>query len=143
MSKFGLLLKEFCAEHQLEELLPDEKGIYLLLIDDMEIQCFEKFKRGYLTSQLATLPATADALPVFLKDLMNHALFRIKSHSCSLGLDQDSNIILFQQLEIDNMNFMEFNTTLEHYTNCLEEYSRFVRAETAQQAPADFMIITP
>lgn len=143
MSKFNLLVKEFCAEHQLGELLPDERGIYLLLIDGMEIECFEKFKYGYFVSKLAEVSQQANTLPASLKDIMNHALFRVKSHSCSLGLDQNNYIILFQRFEVENMNFVDFNAVLEDYTNCLEEYSHFVTTEAAKQAPAEVMIITP
>ena len=143
MTKLNLLLIEFAKRHHLDEPTADEKGVYRLFIDDMEVACFEKFGKGYFCSKLTTLPTREDTLPVVLKDLMNHALVRIKSQKCSLGLGSDNNLFLFERLNIEIMNLYDFSEILEQFMNALEEYLHFVGHTTTEHRSVNTMIITP
>ena len=143
MAKLNLLLVEFCEQHHLGELRADEKGIYRVTIDDMEIECFEKLSKGYFCSKLKTLPEQANDIPVVLKDLMNHALFRIKSHNCCLGLGEDGDLILFERFDLAAMNLRDFFEILEKFTNALEEYRHFAGLKNTERTPANTMIIAP
>ncbi len=143
MVKLDLLLKEFAYQHHLDEPTPDEKSIYHLTIDDMEIACFEKLSKGYFCSTLTTLPAQNSTIPTVLKDVMNHSLARIKSQTCGLGLDEDNNLILFERFDMDTMNLYDFSERLEKFVNALEEYHRFTTATPTDHPAAPKMIITP
>ena len=144
MAKLKLLLKEFSKQHHFDEPLADDQGIYLLIIDGMEVKCFEKFGKGYFCSKLATLPEqTSSPLPVVLKNLMNHALARIKSQRCGLGLEKNGDLVLFERFDIDSINLRDFCELLEKYSNALEEYRRFVGAENTKEHLPAAMIISP
>lgn len=143
MTKINLLLTEFAKLHHLDKPTPDEKGVYRLIIDEMEVTCFEKFGKGYFCSKLTTLPTLENNIPVFLKDLMNHALARVKSQKCSLGLGMDNVLFLFEKFDIERMNLYDFSETLEKFMNAYEEYLRFVNSATTEQPHASTMIITP
>lgn len=143
MTKLNLLLIEFSNQHRLEKPTADEKGFYSLIIDDMEVKCFEKFGKGYFCAKLTTMPQQASNLPVVLKDLMNHALARAKSQKCSLGLGEDGNLILFERFDTDAMNLYDFSDTLEKFMNALEEYRRFIASEHSEGPSEHTMIITP
>ena len=143
MAKLKLLLAEFCKQHHLDELRANGKGIYRVTIDDMKIECFEKLNKGYFCSELMTLPEQANDLPIVLKDLMNHALFRTKSQNCCLGLGKDGNLILFERFDLATMNLYYFSETLEKFTNALEEYRHFTGLKNIEHPPANTMIIAP
>ncbi len=143
MVKLNLLLKEFAKQHHLDEPIPDQKSIYRLTIDDMEVACFEKLGKGYFYSKLTTLSAQKDMMPTMLKNLMNHSLARIKSQTSGLGLDADNNLILFERFDMDAMNLYDFSDRLERFVNALEEYRHFVVAESTDYLSNDTMIITP
>ena len=143
MVKLKLLLKEFADQHHLEQPIADQKNIYRLIIDDMEVACFEKLGKGYFYSKLTTIAAQQNAMPVVLKNLMNHSLVRIKSQSCGLGLDADNNLILFERFDMDVMNLYDFSDLLERFVNALEEYRHFVVAEPTDHPATNTMIITP
>jgi len=141
--KLSLLLSEFSKQHHFELPTADDRGIYSLSIDDMEIKCFERLGKGYLYSNLTTLPEQANDLPVVLKDLMHHALTRIKSQSCALGLSEDGNLVLFERFDMDTINLGAFFEILENYSNALEEYRYFIAAKNVKRYSPDTMIISP
>ena len=143
MVKLNLLLKEFADQHHLDEPIPNEKSIYHLTIDDMEVACFEKLGKGYFYSELMTLSVQKNTMPTVLKNLMNHSLARIKSQTCGLGLDADNNLILFERFDMDVMNLYDFSDLLERFVNALEEYRHFVVAEPTDHPATNTMIITP
>ena len=143
MAKLNLLLVEFSKEHQMEQPTADEKGVYHLTIDDMEIQCFEKLGKSYFCSKLTTLAEQENNLSTVLQDLMNHALIRIKSQKCCLGLDENNDLFLFERFDIEGMNLRDFSEILENFTNALEEYRHFISSEHTVQRATPEMIITP
>ena len=143
MAKMSLLLKEFSKQHSFAEPTADDKGIYSLFIDDMEIKCFEKLNKGYFYSKLTTLPEQASDLPVVLKNLMNHALVRIKSQSCSLALEENGDLVLFERFDMDAISLTDFFEILENYSNALEEYRYFLVSKSSKRHVADTMVISP
>ena len=143
MAKLNLLLTEFSEQHHLGELSADEKGIYRIIIDEMEIECFEKIGKGYFCSKLTALPKQTSNLPVVLKNLMNHALLRTKSHRCSLALEKNGNLVLFERFDIESMNLQNFSETLEKFSNALEEYRHFIDSKHTEQTPNRTMLISP
>ena len=143
MVKLELLLREFADQHHLEQPIADQKSIYRLTIDDMEVACFEKLGKGYFYSKLTTIAAQQNAMPVVLKNLMNHSLVRIKSQTCGLGLDADNNLILFERFDMDAMNLFDFSAALEKFVNALEEYQHFIVPESTYQPSTNRIIITP
>ena len=143
MVKLNLLLKEFAEQHHLDEPHPDEKSIYHLSIDDMEVACFEKLGKGYFYAKLTTLPVRTNAIPIVLKNLMNHSLARIKSQTCGLSLDSNNDVILFERFGMDAINLYDFSNMLEKFVNALEEYRYFVVAESTDHPSKNAMIITP
>ena len=143
MAKLNLLLIEFSEQHQMEQPTADEKGVYCLIIDDMEIQCFEKLGKCYFCSKLSTLNMQAGSMPIILRDLMNHALVRVKSQTCALGLGEDGDLVLFEKFDVEGMNLRDFSEILENFINALEEYRLFAGAEHTEQHAVPEMIINP
>ena len=143
MVKLELLLKEFADQHHLEQPIADQKNIYRLHIDDMEVACFEKLGKGYFYSKLTTLPTQQNTMPAVLKNLMHHSLVRIKSQTCGLGLDADNNLMLFERFDMDAMNLFDFSEVLEKFVNALEEYQHFIVSESTHPPSTNTIIITP
>ena len=143
MVKLNLLLKEFSEQHQMEQPTADKKGVYHLTIDDMAIQCFEKLGKCYFCSKLSTLNMQAGSLPIALRDFMNHALVRAKSHTCALGLEEDGDVVLFEKFDAEGMNLQDFSELMENFINALEEYRHFADSEHTEQPATPGMIITP
>ena len=143
MTKFNLLLSEFAQQHHLGALSDDEQGVYHIVIDDMEVRCFEKLDQGYLCAELMTLPAPAATLPPILKDLLHHALARAKSQRCRLALGEAGDLILVASFDIATLKLAEFSERLEKFANALEEYKHFISVDNVARAPSAAMIITP
>lgn len=143
MAKLSLLLAEFFDQYGLDKPAADERGIYRIFVDDMEIECFEKFGKGYLSSELTTLAEQESNMPVVLKDLMHHALVRTKSQNCVLGLGMNNELVLYQRFDIEAMNLYDFSEIFEKFANALEEYRHFAGIGNTEQPSTAPMIITP
>ena len=121
MSKLQLLMEDFARRNGIAALQSDSDGRYHLLVDDdVQVQCFERFTHLYVLSPLGDLPEPGPARRAWLKRLLNAALKRMKYGRGTAALAEDGSAILYTRCEAANLSVNDLESRIEDHVNSLE-----------------------
>ena len=136
MSSLQMLMEDFARRNGIDSLQPESDGTYRLLVDDdVQVQCFERFTYLYLLSPLGRVPQPGEARRAWLKRLLNAALKQMKQSPGTPALAEDGSAILYARLETANLSVIDLENRIEAHINALERV-RSAMEGAASPAPA-------
>ncbi len=139
MSSLQVLMDDFARRNGIDTLQPESDGTYRLLVDDdVQVQCFERFNYLYLLSPLGRVPEPGEARRTWLKRLLNASLKQMKPSPCTPALAQDGSAIVYARLEAANLSVIDLENRIEGHINALEHVRSAVENATSPAPAARF-----
>lgn len=128
MSRLSMLLDEFAGRNAMEMPQADAEGRFHILVDDVEVACFERFGRLHFVSPLARVPEAPEDGRAWLQRLLNHALGRMKQSRSTPAVLEDGSAFLFGRCEIADVSVQDLESRIEAHVTTLERFRRVIRA---------------
>lgn len=136
MARLQELLDEFARRNGIDALEPDDDGRFHVLVDDdVQVACFERFGQLCLVSELGPVPEPGPAGRAWLERLLRYALQRMKHDRGTPADGADGAAVLFARCALADISVGDFEGRLEDHVNALEGYRRAL-AGAAGPAPA-------
>lgn len=123
-----MLLDEFAGRNAIEMPRADAEGRFHILVDDVEVACFERFGRLHFVSPLARVPESPEGRRAWLQRLLNHALGRMKQSRSTPAVLEDGSAFLFGRCEIADVSVQDLESRIEAHVTTLERFRRVIRA---------------
>ena len=139
MSRLSLVLDEFARRNAVETPQADAEGRFHIVVDDVEVACFERFGLLHFVSPLGPVPEAPEDGRAWLRRLLNHALKRMLQSRSVPALAEDGAAFLFGRCRIADLSVGELESRIEAHVNALEHYRRVLRDAVAprpMRAPA-------
>ena len=121
MSGLHMLMEDLARRNGIGALKPESDGAYRLLVDDdLQVQCFERFAHLYLLSPLGRVPESGEARRAWLKRLLNAALKQMKQGPSTPALAEDGSAVLYARLEAASLSVSDLEIRIEEHINAVE-----------------------